>query len=89
MPQSNVIMLEDWTGGDPLQLEMHGQQSLVAPDIRALTREIIRLREIERAAMEIMQHVNTGDIDASGPKACYAVVELGRVLDFPVQWRRV
>lgn len=76
----NVVMLEDWTSDDPLVRENRRMRQ----DAATMAREIVRLREIERKAFEVMQHVNTGEVDAHGAKACYAMVELGRVLDFPV-----
>lgn len=92
MAASNMQLLEDWTERDPLDRgngQVEHETRLMVADARSMAREILRLREIERRAMDILQHVNTGDIDAHGTKACMAVIDLGEALGFPVQWRRI
>lgn len=91
--KNNVIQFEDWTHGDPVELDNQRreaeQQERMLADMRKMAREIVRLRRIERAAEQVfMQHAG-GNILPQSPMACQSIVDLGRSLLVPAQWRRV
>lgn len=83
-PEHNVIVMEDWTGGDPKASELRKLRL----DVERLARAVARLRRIERAAEQVVLHHADGHIKPVSPLACQAMVELGGSLLQPVAWRR-
>jgi len=89
MATSNITHLEDWTAHDPLVAEnrhLRMQNRTQQADMRAMTREIARLRRIERLAAQVVDLNARGDFSPRAPLACYTVVELEHALRAPADW---
>lgn len=90
---SNIIPLhaEDWTGGEPVpspNAKLLAELRAAQRENRVLQQENRRLARIELNARNVMAYVHAGQIDARGPLACMAVVELGASVGMPVTGRK-
>lgn len=89
MAPSNIAHLEDWTATDPLVADnrhLRMQNRTLQADIRAMAREIARLRRIERLAAQVIDLNARGDFSPRAPLACYTVVELEQALRATADW---
>lgn len=88
---AEILLVEDWTEHEPPAspiARLMAENRRLKEENDALRRELARLRLVELNARTVAAHCHAGAIDAHGPLACMAMIELGASVGMPVTGRR-